>query len=194
MKLLLLRCPKCNHELVPGQEDQIVQCPNCRSAVALNEGGLELLPAQYAMPTITRPPAWLPFWVYQGMVTILERKTQAGRSAGRDAEAFWGQPRNVYIPAWACDLIEARDLVEELLEKQPALSAITPWEGTSFEPAVVTPADARKLLELVIVSMEAGRSDYLERFSFDLRLDAEALWLLPAERIKEEWKLLLSDI
>lgn len=194
MKLLLLRCPKCNHALAPGQDDQVVQCPNCRSAVAINDGGLEQQLAQYAAPTITRPPAWLPFWVYQATVTILERKTQAGRSSGKEAEAFWGQPRNVYIPAWACDLIEARDLVEELLEKQPAMSAITPWEGATFESAVVTPADARKLLELVIVSMEAERSDYLERFNFDLRLDREELWLLPAERIGEEWKLLLRDI
>ncbi len=122
MKLLLLRCPKCNHALAPGQDDQIMQCPNCRSAVALNDGGLEQQLAQYAAPTITRPPAWLPFWVYQATVTILERKTQAGRSSGREAEAFWGQPRNVYIPAWACDLIEARDLVETCKERAAPLA------------------------------------------------------------------------
>lgn len=193
MKLLLLRCPQCNHALTPGQDDQVIQCPNCRSAVAISEGGLERLPVRYLAPTVTRPPAWLPFWVYQGTVTILERRTQGGRSAEKESQAFWGQPRRVFIPAWACDLIEARDLVEDLLEKQPALEAITPWEGATFEAAVVTPADARKLLELVIVSMEAERRDYLESLDFQLQLDKETLWLLPGERINDEWRLLLRN-
>jgi uncharacterized protein YbaR (Trm112 family) len=194
MKLLLLRCPKCNQALAPGQDDQVVQCPNCRVAVAISEGGLTLLSAQYVRPTIENPPFWLPFWVYRGKVTIKERKTQGGRSAEKDAQTYWAQPRRVYIPAWSCDLIEARDLVEDLLEKQPVMEAIIPPEGAAFEPAVVTPIDARKLLELVIVSIEAERSDYMETFDFDLRLESEALWLLPAQREKDEWLLLLKNI
>jgi uncharacterized protein YbaR (Trm112 family) len=194
MKLLLLRCPKCNQALAPGQDDQVVQCPNCRVAVAISEGGLTLLSAQYVRPTVENPPFWLPFWVYRGKVTIKERKTQGGRSAEKDAQTYWAQPRRVYIPAWSCDLIEARDLVEDLLEKQPTMEAIIPPEGAAFEPAVVTPHDARKLLELVIVSIEAERSDYMETFDFDLRLESEALWLLPAKREKDEWLLLLKNL
>ena len=193
MKLLLLRCPKCNFALSPGQDDQVVQCPNCRGAVAIHEGGLALLAAQYVRPTVETPPLWLPFWVYRGKVTIKERKTQGGRSAEKDAQAFWAQPRQVYIPAWACELVEARDIVEMMLEKQPAMEAIIPPEGAAFEAAVVTTADARKLLELVIVSIEAGRRDWMESLDFDLRLDSEALWLLPAERRKDEWNLLLKN-
>ncbi len=193
MKLLLLRCPKCNYALAPGQNDQVIQCPNCRVAVAINEGGLALLSAQYAAPT-AQPAAWLPFWVYWGKVTINERKTQGGRSAEKDAQSFWAQPRRVYIPAWACELLEARDLVEVLLDKQPFLEAVIPPEGATFEPTFVTPADARKLLELVIVTMEAERNDWMETLDFDLRLDSEALWLLPAERRDDEWKLLIKKL
>lgn len=171
-----------------------MQCPNCRGAVAIHEGGLALLAAQYVRPTVETPPLWLPFWVYRGKVTIKERKTQGGRSAEKDAQAFWAQPRQVYIPAWACELVEARDIVEMMLEKQPAMEAIIPPEGAAFEPAVVTTADARKLLELVIVSIEAGRRDWMETLDFDLRLDSEALWLLPAERQKDEWNLLLKKL
>lgn len=169
-----------------------MQCPNCRAAVAINEGGLALLPAQYAAATAAQPPAWLPFWVYRGRVTIKVRKTQGGHSAEKEAQAFWGQPRRVYIPAWACELAEARDLVAVLLEKQPFMEAIIPPEGASFEPAAVTPTDARKLLELVIVSLEAQRNDWMETLDFDLNLESEALWLLPAERHDDEWQLLLK--
>ena len=194
MKLLLLRCPKCNFALSPGQDDQVIQCPNCRGAVALYEDGLALLSAQYVRPTTENPPLWLPFWVYRGKVTIKERKTQGGHSAEKDAQAFWAQPRQVYIPAWACELIEARDMVEMLLEKQPTMEAFIPPEDAAFEPALVTTADARKLLELVIVSIEAKRSDWMESLDFDLRLDSEALWLLPAERHNDKWKILLKKL
>jgi hypothetical protein len=193
MKLLLLRCPKCNQALAPGQDHQVIQCPNCRAAVSIAEGGLTLLPAQYVAPAAT-PSAWLPFWVYQGKVTIQSRRTQGGRSAEKDAQEFWAQPRQVYIPGWACPLPEARDLITQLLEKQPFMEAAIPPEGATFEPAVVTPDDGRKLLEMVIVSIEARRDDWLESLDFDLRLDSEALWLLPAERRNDEWKLLLKKI
>jgi hypothetical protein len=188
MKLLLLRCPKCNHALTPGQDDQVVQCPNCRAAVAIGEGGLTLLPAQFVAPTVAEPPAWLPFWVYRSMVTIKERKTQGGRSAEDEARDFWAQPRQVYVPAWGGELAEARDLTRRLLEKQPFMEAIIPPEGASFLPAAVTAEDARKLVELVIVSLEANRNDWMEALDFDLRLDSEALWLLP-----DHWHLLLKN-
>lgn len=193
MKLLLLRCPKCNHALAPGQDDRVIQCPNCRAAVAINEGGLTFLSGQFAAPT-TPPAVWLPFWIYWGKVTITERRTQGGRSADDEAQADWAQPRRFYVPAWACELREARDLAQDLLEKQPFLEAIIPPQGATFEPAVTTTEDARKLLELLIVTLEAERNDWMERLNFDLRLDSEALWLLPAERRGDEWTLLLKKM
>lgn len=194
MKLLLLRCPHCNHALAPGQDDQVIQCPNCRAAVAISEGGLHLLDVQYATPTAKEPSHWLPFWVYQGRVTINQRRTQGGRSAEKDAQAFWGQPRQVYIPAWAIGLKEARDMISLLLHKQPILEAANPPEGTTFAPAIVTPEDGRKLLELVIVSIEAGRNDWLESLNYDLQLDSQTLWLLPATQKRDEWQLLLKKL
>ena len=194
MKLLLLRCPRCNHALTPGNDDVIVQCANCRAAVAIGEGGLQLLPAQYVGPTQPRPETWLPFWVYRGQVTITSRRIQGGRSATDEAQAFWAQPRRIYIPAWACELAEARDLIADLLEKQPTLSAIAPPEEAAFLPAAITTEDGRKLLELVIVTLEAQRKDWMESLKYDLRLDSEALWLLPARRDGESWALLIAGV
>ena len=194
MKLLLLRCPKCNEALTPGNDDVVVQCANCRAAVAIDDSGPRLLAAQYVAPTRPAVETWLPFWVYRGKVTIRARKTQGGRSAEKDALAFWDQSRRVYIPAWAWELADARDLIRQLLEKQPFLEAITPPDGAAFAPAVLRPEDGRKLLELVIVSIEAARNDWLESLDYDLRLESEALWLLPAERATGGWALLVKGV
>lgn len=193
MKLLLLRCPRCNQALTPGNDDVVVQCANCHAAVGIGDGGLQLLPAQYVAPTQT-PETWLPFWVYRAKVTIESRRTQGGRSAEQEAQAFWAQPRRVYIPAWACELADARDLITDLLEKQPFLSAVPPAEGAAFVPAAITTEDGRKLLELVIVTLEAERNDWMEHLKFDLRLDSEALWLLPARTDSDGWALLIKGV
>lgn len=194
MKLLLLRCPRCTQALAPHQEDRVVQCPNCRGAVSIDDGRLSLLAAQYAAPIRDEPPSWLPFWVYRGKVTIKERKTQGGRSAEKEAQAFWAQPRRVYIPAWECELDQVRNLIRLLLEKQPFLEGIIPPATASFLPAVLTAEDARKLLDLVIVSIEANRKDWMESLDYDLRLDSQALWLLPAEFKSDIWKILIKNI
>jgi hypothetical protein len=194
MKLLLLRCPRCNHALTPGNDDVVVQCPNCHAAVGISEGGLQLSPAHYAAPTQPQPETWLPFWVYRGQVTFQSRRTQGGRSATQEAQTFWAQPRHIYIPAWACELADARDLVADLLAKQPLLSAVTPPEDAVFLPVALTTEDGHKLLELVIVSLEAQRKDWLESLKFDLRLDGEALWLLPARSDSDGWSLLIKGV
>jgi len=191
MKLLLLRCPTCNYALEPGQEDRVVQCPNCRAAVGINEAGLEIQATHFMRSSVAHPLHWLPFWVYNGRVTIMERKTQGGKSAEQEAQAFWGQPRQVYIPAWQISLPAARDMVSRLLQEQPPQEAIDPPEGTTFEPVVMTREDGRKLLELVIVSIEAERKDWMESLAYDLKLDGESLWLLPAAKKNEGWELLL---
>jgi predicted RNA-binding Zn-ribbon protein involved in translation (DUF1610 family) len=193
MKLLLLRCPRCAHALAPGQEDRVFQCPNCRGAIAIDESRLSLMAAQYAAPVRIDPQAWLPFWVYRAKVSITLRKTQGGRSAEKEAQAFWDQPRRVYIPAWEYELADARDLCRHLLEQQPFLEGITPPESALFQPAVLTAEDARKLLDLVIVSIEANRKDWMEYLEYDLRLDSEALWLLPAENKGGTWKVLVKN-
>jgi uncharacterized protein YbaR (Trm112 family) len=191
MKLLILRCPRCNHNLSPGNDDVVVQCPNCRSAVSIGESGVQLLPVLYAAAAQT-PEAWLPFWVCRGHVTIQQRRTQGGRSADEESRAFWAGPRQVYIPAWACPLDEARELMRQLLVAQTRLSAAQPGEVT-FTPAAISLEDGRKLLDLVIISIEAGRSDWLQDLSYDMRLDSQVLWLLPARRAGEEWALLLKS-
>ena len=109
-------------------------------------------------------------------------------------DRFWGQPRRIYIPAWACELADARDLITDLLAKQPSLSAITPPEDATFLPAAITTEDGRKLLELVIVTLEAQRKDWMESLKYDLRLDSEALWLLPARSDSDGWSLLIKGV
>jgi hypothetical protein len=161
--------------------------------VSISENGIRTQPARYVAPAVAEPPSWLPFWVYQGQVTIKERKTQGGRSAEQEARTFWANPRRLFVPAWESELAEARELAQRLLQEQPVLEATTPPEGAAFQPTVITAEDARKLLELVVVSLEANRKDWMESLDFDLKLESEVLYLFPAERNEDGWRLLMKN-
>lgn len=197
MKLLALRCPHCAAALAPGQRDVVTICPQCRSAVLLADNGLSLPAAHYAAPAgRAAPPSWVPFWRFDGRVTINARQAQnskislTGWVSARESQAFWSRASHYSIPAWEIDLPQASEIARELLESQPQFREGAPPPSGDVRPAVITPADARKLLELVIVTVEARRSDWLEKLDFTAEMGPPQLWLLPAAETNGRWHLL----
>lgn len=199
MKLLALRCPRCATPLAPQERDVVILCPQCRSAVLLAEGGLSLPAAHYAAPAgRSAPPTWVPFWLFEGAVTIHNREAQnsklsvTGWVSTRESQAFWSRAGRFLIPAWDVDLPQASDLARELLESQPQFREVEPPAGVAVRPAVITADDARKLLELVIVTVEARRSDWLKQLDFTTDTGPPHLWLLPAEETNGRWRMLAA--
>lgn len=197
MKLLALRCPHCATPLAPGERDVVTFCPQCRSAVLLAEDDLSLAPARYGAPVARAASAsWVPFWRFEGAVTIERREAQnskislKGWVSTQDSQAFWSRASRYYIPAWDLDLPQASEVARELLESQPDFRETTPPPAGDVRPAIITPDDARKLLELAIVTVEARRSDWLKDLEFTADMGPPALWLLPAEEKNGRWHLL----
>ena len=195
MKLLLLRCPHCAQALAPGQRDVVMMCPNCHSAVLIQEGGLELVQGHFAAPKKSDYTHWVPVWIYQGQVKLLKRETQ-GRSwrPANQAKNFWAEPRRLYIPAWEIEIREAADLTQELIGRQPFFREIPRPDDAVFEPVILTTEDIFKLLDLVVVTIEAERSDDMESLDFDLTVNSQELWFLPAVKHNEDWQLKAEEI
>jgi len=199
MKLLLLRCPNCQEPLLPEGEDVVVGCGNCFTAVSLNETGLNPIEVKYAASQFDdRHDAdvteeWVPFWVFNGRVTITQRDTQGGnRSARNDSEQFWGVPRRLYVPAWNLSMPAAREMGQTFVQQQTNLIAIPRPQNVLLKAATVTPEDALKLLEFIIISIEAGRKDWLKKFNFRLETGEPELWALPARRKDTRWVFYLQ--
>ncbi|MCB9005736.1 MAG: hypothetical protein H6664_15280 [Ardenticatenaceae bacterium] len=191
MKLLALRCPQCDTWLQPQQLDVVLPCPTCRTAVSLQETGLTTLPITYVAPEKEGATVWLPFWHFQGRVHIERRDTQGGgRSSQRDAEELWGQPRHFYVPAWDLPTHRAREMGGRFVSRQPTLKIFEPTEPPLFQAAVLTPDDAQKLLELIILTIEADRSDWLKNLQFHLELAPPELWAMPARSKRDDWDLI----
>lgn len=194
MKLLALRCPECARSLAPVPDGVVVACENCAVAVHIDERGLATLAARYAAPRQEGATHWLPFWIFYGRVHLAQRDTQGGsRRAGKTAERFWQAPHHLYVPAWDLPLPEARALGSDLVQKQPLYQAIPRPAEVHFTPATVTAEDALKLLEFIVLTIEARRKDWLKNLRFRLEVDEPEFWLIPAQKKRGTWQLLAME-
>lgn len=183
MKLLALRCPECNHSLSPGNDHIVVACEFCQTAVQIGDEGVSSVPVQYARPrSEARVTQWLPFWVFHGRVHIDERRVARGdKSRQEETTRLWGEPRHLYVPAWELSLRAAQETGSQMIQDQPAYQTIAQPAEVRLTPVTLTTEDALKVLEFIVLAIEARRPDWLERLDFHLEVGEAVLWALPAD-------------
>jgi hypothetical protein len=119
-----------------------------------------------------------PYWIAEGRV-ILKRSTFGGGLLGNktaEAERYWDQGRQFFIPAYSCPLDELLALGAELLETPLVLHSGPP---VAFEPVTLSPQDLPAVGEFIVLAAEASRPDHLRTVEFSLGLGTPALWILP---------------
>lgn len=180
MKLVLLRCPNCARPLMPDNDDIVFMCTNCFSAVSIDQRGVQLIDVRFALPTKAdeRTRKWLPFWVYHGRVEVVRRETQ-GRSDDKSSQQQWADALRMYVPAWEISMQVAQDLGSELIQRQPVTRFVERPDSAYMEPAVVSTDDAFRLLEFIVLAIEARRKDWLEALDFRIEAAEPELWAMP---------------
>jgi hypothetical protein len=190
MKLVPLKCPNCSQLLAPEDNDAVIVCANCGTAVELGEGGPARIEVRFSGPRSPMPPEtnWLPYWIFDGKVQITGRSTQGGsRDAAQDSAAFWAAPRRLYVPAWSQPVEAAIDLGKTMIEQQPSLLDLERPPKPAMKAAVLFADEALKLLEFIVLTIEAQRRDWLRDLTFTLEMGPAQLWALPARtRTKDE--------
>ena len=176
MKLIVLRCPTCGQELAPGDDDLIVLCVSCGTAIEFTEEGLRPIELRFAA-TNAKNTEWRPWWVFTGQVHLTRRETQGGNQRD-EALRFWAQVTHFYVPAWDLSLSAVREAGLAQLQKQPQLQAMPRPAGARCAPVVVSATDARQLLDYLVVTVEAGRKDGLKDLLFTVEVGLPELWAL----------------
>ena len=197
MKLLALRCPQCAQPVQPDTDDAVVMsCRNCFTAVSISDSGLQEMSVQFAAPTADAGISdWLPFWIFKAQVNLQDRQTQGGNRKDREAAAhFWATSRRLYVPAWELPVRQAREIGGDLVKRQTQFQPIDPLAEAVLKTAVVTATDALKLLEFVVLTLEAQRSDWLKSIRFEIDAKPPTLWALPAHHQGGyNWQILAQE-
>ena len=186
MKLLLLRCPTCQRPLKANDHDLVLLCPACFAVVAIQDDGLSLAKIQFAQPSNSpaEPVEWRPYWIFNGQVTLHKREVQSkdgffGNNSAAEAEKLWGQPRRLYVPAWELPLATVQEIGCRLIVAQPDYTPVAQPAAPKLPPAVLAAADAQKVLEFIIMAIEARRPDMLRTLQFSIQINDVTLWALP---------------
>jgi hypothetical protein len=194
LKLVALRCPECNEALSAEDEHIVVTCERCGTAVRLGDQGLSRVSVSYARPKSgARVVRWRPFWVFHGRVHIRRRDAKGsssgmaqvlglldlGHGSGDERLTIWEGPRDLYVPAWELSPQATKGLGGNLIHSQPSLERVPQPTDARLTPATLTPADALKMLDFIVLSIEAQRPDWLENLAFQLEVGEPALWALP---------------
>ncbi len=174
MKLIALRCPTCNNALAPDDDDLVIACQQCGAAIAITDEGLQPIEVRY---TAGGTDLRRPWWVFEGRVQLVRRETQGGNRR-EEAQQFWSQPRSFYVPAWELSLQSLKSNGLEMLQKQPQLQAGQRPAEVKLSPVVISAEDARRMLEFLVLSLEAGRSDELKSIDFKIEMSDPVLWAL----------------
>lgn len=194
MKLLALKCPVCAQRLAPKNSQALLMgCAHCETAVSIDpDKGVQETSLSFAAPKSAGVSSWLPMWVFDAQVNITSRRTRSrdGRSE-KASQAFWGVPRRLYVPAWTPNMQSARMLGTKLVENQPQFQATDKPSGAHLSEMVVAEEDALKLVEFIIMSIEAERKDWLTDLQFNIQRQATNLWAIPAQKNQNGWNLLI---
>lgn len=182
MKLVALRCPECNQSLAPENEHIVVACEACSTAVHLGDEGLTRMPVHYAAAKRkAQVTHWLPFWVFHGSVHIDQRTTQDRDSGKEESMRLWGEARDLYVPAWELSLSTAQHMGSKMIKAQPVYQSVSQPRKVRLMPVTLTMDDALKMLEFIVMAIEARRPDWLKSLDFHLEVGEPTLWALPAD-------------
>lgn len=176
VELIPLICPRCSTPVSAESDEVAWVCSQCGEGWSLEEErGLAPLRVEYAAG-ITPNTSGKPYWMAEGQVSLQRQAFSSSQQQAREAEEFWRQPRQFFIPAYTCTLEELLDLGTRMLLQSPALEPGAPGR---FEPATLALDDLQATAEFIVMAIEASRKDKLKQVDFNLRLSSPVLWVLP---------------
>jgi hypothetical protein len=175
VELVPLLCVNCSAPIQAGTDEIAWACENCGQGQILDEGQ-GLIPLEILFSAkIPAGNVGRPFWVTGGIVS-LDREVFGvfGKQTG-EADRFWGQPRQFFIPAFSCSLESLISTGKRLLADPPTLQSGPP---VRFEPVTLHKEDVVSAVEFIIVGIEAGRKDKIKKVDYSIDLSEPVLWIL----------------
>ena len=73
----------------------------------------------------------------------------------------------------------AQEVGSRMIQHPPVARFIERPEGAYMEPAVVSTGDALRLLEFIVLAIEARRRDWLKALDFRIEAGEPELWAMP---------------
>ncbi|HET7009233.1 MAG TPA: hypothetical protein VFI11_00535 [Anaerolineales bacterium] len=173
VELVALECLRCRSRL-PAEEGQVAWlCAACGQGQRLDEeASLQPVDVFFAL-SAEGEARWLPFWVFPVEVRVAERVSYGHQ---QPADARWDSPQTFVLPAFDTRPEDVGQWGTRFLRNPVQLQA---GPTGSLPPVTVTPDEAQKLAEFVVLTIEAERRDKIKSIRAVLDFGPAQLWALP---------------
>lgn len=174
-ELVPLDCPACGAPLAAEETDVVFYCTACRSGFrydAAAKRGLAPVEVRFVASPHRAAEGYLPFWLLPANVEILHRDASGVRAALRGLMDFFSREEGasggtVYfvVPAFRLPISDAVALALRYTQEFPRLDQLL---GERLTGGVVSPADAGKLAEYLLIAAEVREPDTLKDLEYRL--------------------------
>lgn len=185
MKVIQVKCPKCNTAISMKQRDKLFLCGQCNTMHMREDGKAETVNYEIAElhPTARGESVYVPFWRLTVTLIIHARRVEGG-SISRLANWISGAANrggvlHVYVPAAEFDPATFKRLAMMLTENPPNYSTRFNFGGVKNLPGSITRSEAIELADFVVVSMEAEQAGVLQQLDYTLNVNEAKVVYLP---------------
>ena len=186
MKVVQIKCPRCQQPIYSKVKDLAFYCGHCRT-MHIRDGGVNIIDFDIGEfnPGAPQDRMYMPFWRLFTNVRINQSKSAGGAlyKLGR----FLGGGSNdgnvfIYIPAWEMNVSEFKHWAVSLTEAQPMYSLRGDFNNVERTPTAVTREEAMQMADFVVVTMEAEKPGTLQYLDYSLNVQDARLIYLPYVR------------
>jgi len=183
LKVIQVKCPKCNTAISMKQRDKLFLCTQCNTLHTRDEG-VEIVPYEIAEfnPRLHGDDLYIPFWKMNCAFMIRSKQVQGG---GLSRLAAWLKGSSntgnimIYIPATDLDPGTFRRLVTLFMTNPPKYTTRFNFGGIRNLASNVTKKEATELADFAVVTMEAEQPGVLQYLDYTLTVNDSKIVYLP---------------
>jgi len=184
MKVIQVKCPKCNTPISMKQRDKFFICSQCNTLHVRDDGAPEIVNyeiAEFRM-SATGNGVYVPFWRFGVTFTIHSERIEGGAISRLVA---WAKniPKGgylyIYVPAAEFDPATFKGLAISLTLNPPAYTTRFNFGGIKNMPAVMTRSEATEMADFIVVTLEAEQPGILQQLDYTLALNEAKIVYLP---------------
>jgi len=183
LKVIQVKCPKCNNPITMKQKDKLFLCTQCNTLHTRDEG-IEVIPYEIAEfhQGMHGDDVYVPFWRMNCTFQIRSKQVQGGALFKLAAWVKGGSDSgniSIFIPALDLDPTTFRRFVSLFMNNPPRYTTRFNFGGVKNLPSTVTRREASELADFAVVTMEAEQPGVLQNLDYSLTIHDSKIIYLP---------------
>ena len=193
MKIIQVKCPKCNQPLYSKQSDVLFFCERCETIHTRESGTPKILDFEIGAFTQQYPggiPYYMPFWRLYSYVRILSEQVHHS-IVSRLQSAFSNEQKEgaifIYVPAIDMDTETFKHWCTVMTFNPPRYTTTLKFNNITRLPCTLMEKEAEKLADFVILTHEAEKPGILQYINYDVEIKNSKLIYLPFYMVNNQW-------